>query len=63
MNSLDLLFSCLGLRESLVIDDFLGRLVFIARGKGGKVDDLPGGEREIEDGNSSLVVGGELCRY
>lgn len=51
--SIDLFRSCFAFRLFCDIEDFrgLGGLSFLC--KGGKVDDLPGGDRAIIDGSSS----------
>lgn len=47
--SFDVVLSCLGLRAFCVIDDLRGLALCI----GGRVEDLPGGDRANVDGRSS----------
>ena len=59
--SFDMPLSCLGRRLFFVIEDFRGRVGFSRFCIGGKVDDLPGGERDMMDGRSSLGLGEWNC--
>lgn len=55
--SLDMLRPCFGLRSFLVMEDLRGRAGLSRRCMGGRVEDLPGGERDSMDGRSSLGLG------
>ena len=59
--SFDIPLSCFGRRLFLVIDDFRGRVGLSLFCIGGRVDDRPGGERDIMDGRSSLGLGEWKC--
>ena len=48
---------CFGRRSFLVMEDLRGRAGLSRFWIGGKVDDRPGGERDMIDGRSSLGLG------
>lgn len=59
--SFDIPLSCFGRRLVFVIEDFRGLVGLSRFCMGGRVDDLPGGERDIIDGRSSLGLGEWKC--
>ena len=55
--SFDMPLPCFGRRSLLVMDDLRGLAGLSRFWIGGKVDDRPGGERDMIDGRSSLGLG------